>query len=189
MFSKTFIATLLASSAAATPIVSARAASDAFGLISIRSGTDLQNQAITANGGRLYIGKETSSYCPESVGSACPKGNSTTFVSNGNTLGLNTEVPGGQQVYIATDYSVSYTQPHSADTHGGVASGWTYTAGENGSLGSLSFPDYGFIACREGDGVYAVLLTPGGSGTENCTGIAVATVPYTGEGPSAWEYA
>lgn len=70
MFSKTFIATLLASSAAATPIVSARAASDAFGLISIRSGTDLQNQAIVANGGRLYIGKETSSYCPLATG--CP---------------------------------------------------------------------------------------------------------------------
>ena len=70
MFSKTFIATLLASSAAATPIVSARDASDAFGLISIRSGTDLQNQAIVANGGRLYIGKETSSYCPLATG--CP---------------------------------------------------------------------------------------------------------------------
>ncbi|MBY8978546.1 hypothetical protein KHP62_22365, partial [Rhodobacteraceae bacterium NNCM2] len=144
MFSKTFIATLLASSAAATPIVSARAASDAFGLISIRSGTDLQNQAIVANGGRLYIGKETSSYCPLATG--CPAGTSTTFVAGESTISLNTEVPGGQQVYIGTDYSVSYTQPHSADTHGGVTSGWVYTAGENGSLGSLSFPDYGFIA-------------------------------------------
>ncbi|TGO63832.1 hypothetical protein BOTNAR_0095g00300 [Botryotinia narcissicola] len=190
MFSKAFIATLLASSAAATPIVSARAASDAFGLISIRSGTNLQNQAITASGGRLWIGKDTSSYCPDTVVSNCPEGTSTTFVSGGNALGLNTEVPGGQQVYIATDYSVSFTQPHSADTHGGVVSGWNYIAGENGSLGSLSFPDYGFIACPgEGAGVYGVFLTPGGSGTGNCTGIAVATVPYTGQGPSAWEYA
>ncbi|KAF5870629.1 uncharacterized protein Bfra_009176 [Botrytis fragariae] len=190
MFSKTFIATLLAGSAAATPIISARADSNAFGLISIRSGTDLQNQAITASGGRLWIGKDTSSYCPDTVVTSCPDGTSTTFVSGGNTLGLNTEVPGGQQVYRATDYSVSFTQAHSADIHGGVASGWNYTAGENGSLGSLSFPDYGFIACA-GDvaGVYGVFLTPGGSGTGNCTSIAVATVPYTGEGPSAWEYA
>ncbi|TGO10804.1 hypothetical protein BTUL_0125g00180 [Botrytis tulipae] len=186
MFSKTFIATLLASSAAATPIVSARAASDAFGLISIRSGTDLQNQAITASGGRLYIGKKTSSYCPLEAG--CPAGTSTTFVAVGSTLSLNTEVPGGQQVYIATDHSVSFTQAHSGNTHGGVVSGWTYTAGENGSLGSLSFPDYGFIACRESDGLYGVFLTHGGSGTGNCTGIAVATVPYTGESPSAWQY-
>ncbi|TGO44033.1 hypothetical protein BCON_0636g00030 [Botryotinia convoluta] len=187
MFSKTFIATLLASSAAATPIVSARADSNAFGLISIRSGTDLQNQAITASGGRLWIGKDTASYCPLSTG--CPDGTSTTFVAGENTLGLNTIVPGGQQVYIATDYSVSFTQPHSADTHGGISTGWTYTAGEDGSVGSLSFPDYGFIACPgEGAGVYGVFLTPGGSATGNCTSIAVATVPYTGEGASAWEY-
>ncbi|KAF7945582.1 hypothetical protein EAE96_010349 [Botrytis aclada] len=187
MFSKAFIATLLAGSAAATPIVSARAASNAFGLISIRSGTDLQNQAITASGGRLWIGKETSSYCPLETG--CPAGTSTTFVAGESTLGLNTEVPGGQQVYVGTDYSVSYTQPHSADTHGGKASGFVYTAGENGGIGSLSFTDYGFIACRDTDGSYGVFLTPGGSGTGNCTGIAVGTVPYTGEGPSAWEYA
>ncbi|KAF7914131.1 uncharacterized protein EAF01_000541 [Botrytis porri] len=190
MFSKTFIATLLASSAAASPIVSARAAGDAFGLISIRSGSDIQNQAITASGGRLWIGKETASYCPDTVVTDCPNGTSTTFVAGESNLGLNTEVPGGQQVYIATDSSVSYTIPHSGDIHGGVASGWKYTAGENGSLGSLSFPGYGFIACPgEGAGVYGIFLTPGGAATGNCTGISVATVPYTGEGPSAWEYA
>ncbi|TGO14329.1 hypothetical protein BPAE_0657g00020 [Botrytis paeoniae] len=188
MFSKTFIATLLASSAAATPIVSARAASNAFSLVSIRSGTDLQNQAITASGGRLWIGKDTASYCPSTV-TSCPDGTSTTFVAGENTLSLNAGVPGGQQVYIASDYAVSFTQPHSADTQGGVISGWTYTAGENGSVGSLSFPDYGFIACPgESAGVYGVFLTPGGAGTGNCTNIAVATAPYTGEGSSAWEY-
>lgn len=70
MLSKTFIATLFASTAAASPIVSSRAADQAFGLISIRSGTDLQNQAIHAAEGRLWIGKDTASYCPLSTG--CP---------------------------------------------------------------------------------------------------------------------
>lgn len=59
MFSKAFIATLLASTVAASPVV-ARADGEAFSLLSIRSGTDLQNQVITANGGALWIGKESS---------------------------------------------------------------------------------------------------------------------------------
>ncbi|KAF7852779.1 hypothetical protein EAF04_010898 [Stromatinia cepivora] len=187
MFSKTFIATLLASSAAASPIVSARAAGNAFGLIAIRSGSDLQNQAINAFDGGLWIGKETSSYCPLAAG--CPAGDYTTFVGGENYLGLNVEVPGGQQVYVATNYAVSFTSPHSADTFGGQAAGWKYTAGEGSNFGSLSFADYGFIACASTNvGTYQVFLTPGGEGTGNCTSISVATVPSSDIGASAWEY-
>ncbi|KAJ8061415.1 hypothetical protein OCU04_009236 [Sclerotinia nivalis] len=188
MFSKTFIATLLASSAAATPIVSARSAGNAFGLIAIRSGSNLQNQAINAFEGGLWIGKETSTYCP--LASGCPAGKWTNFVAGEDTLDLNVEVPGGQQVYVADSYAVSFTAPHSADTHGGKAAGWKYTAGEGSNLGSLSFTDYGFIACASTDvGTYQVFLTPGGEGTGNCTSIAVATVPSSDVGASAWEYA
>ncbi|ESZ91745.1 hypothetical protein SBOR_7852 [Sclerotinia borealis F-4128] len=187
MFSKTIIATLLASTAAASPIVSARAAGDKFGLISIRSGTDLQNQAIVAYQGGLWIGKDTSSYCPLAEG--CPAGTDTTFAAGDNTLSMNVEVPGGQQVYVATSAAVSFTPPHSGDTQGGVVTGWTYTAGQDGALGQMSLPGYGFIACAstDGPGIYQVYATLGGSGTGNCSGIAVATVPYTGA-VSAWEY-
>ncbi|KAB8292394.1 hypothetical protein EYC80_008129 [Monilinia laxa] len=187
MFSKAFIATLLASTVAASPVV-ARADGDAFSLLSIRSGTDLQNQVITANGGALWIGKETSSSCPLDTG--CPAGTATTFHAGSGGLGLNVAVPGGQQVFIAPSSAVSFTQPHSGNTEGGKTQGWTYTAGKNGGFGSLSFPDYGFIACAstEGAGIYQIFATPGGSATGNCTGIAVATVPYTEEGASAYEY-
>ncbi|APA13320.1 hypothetical protein SS1G_08110 [Sclerotinia sclerotiorum 1980 UF-70] len=188
MFSKTFIAALFASSAVASP-VAARSASDAFGLISIRSGSNLQNQAINAFQGGLWIGKEPSSYCPLTEG--CPDGKYTSFVAGAdNTLFLNTEVPGGQQVYLADSYAVSYTVPHSADTRGGKVSGFTYTAGEGSNLGSLSFSTEGsgFVACATEVGVYQVFITPNGEGTGNCTGIAVATVPNTVAGPSAWEY-
>ncbi|KAA8564262.1 hypothetical protein MFRU_043g00520 [Monilinia fructicola] len=178
MFSKAFIATLLASTVAASPVV-ARADGEAFSLLSIRSGTDLQNQVITANGGALWIGKESS---------ANPAGSSTNFNAGNGGLFLDVAVPGGQQVYIAPSSAVSFTQPHSANTQGGKTQGWTYTAGKDGGFGSLSFPDYGFIACAstEGAGIYQIFATPGGSSTGNCTGIAVATVPYSGA--SAFEY-
>jgi hypothetical protein len=70
MFSKAFIATLLAGSAAATPIVAR--STGAFGLVALKTGTELQFASIVANGGQLWIGKKTASYCPESVGDACP---------------------------------------------------------------------------------------------------------------------
>ncbi|QSZ32588.1 hypothetical protein DSL72_002167 [Monilinia vaccinii-corymbosi] len=189
MFSKTFIATLLASTAAASPLVSARAEGNAFGLISIRSGSDLQARAINAAEGGLWIGKNTTTYCP--LTSGCPAGNTTTFTAANGLLSLNTAVPGGQQVYIASNTSaISFTPPHSADTHGGKAQGWNYTAGQGESFGKLSFPEYGFIACAstEGKGIYQVYATLGGSATGNCTGIDIATVPFSGEGATAWEY-
>jgi hypothetical protein len=73
MFSKALIATLLAGTAAATPI--ATRSTGAFGLVALKTGSSLQFSSIVANGGQLWIGKETASYCPESVGAACP-GNS-----------------------------------------------------------------------------------------------------------------
>ncbi|CAD6451142.1 e1fc85cf-5ef4-4346-a26b-94f37f8592a4 [Sclerotinia trifoliorum] len=189
MFSKTFIAALLAGSAAASPIVAARSTSGSFGLVSIRSGTDLQSQAINAFQGGLWIGKEPSSYCPFTEG--CPDGKYTSFVAGAETsLSLNTEVPGGQQVYVAKNYAVSYTEPHSANTFGGKLTGFNYTAGVGSTLGSLSYNgDYGFIACASTDvGTYQVFVTPGGEGTGNCTSIAIATASNPSAGPSAWEY-
>ncbi|KAI9639981.1 hypothetical protein NHQ30_011650 [Ciborinia camelliae] len=184
MFSKIFFATLLA-----TPLVSAcGGAAEAFGLISIQSGSRLQAQSINAVDGHLWIGKNTSSYCP--LKSGCPAGNITTFTAGNQTLHMNVEVPGGQQVYINTTAAISFTAPHSAETFDGLTTGWNYTAGEGSSLGRLTFPGYGFIACASTDGpdMYQVYATPGGVGTGNCTSIAINTVPYHGN-VTAWEYA
>jgi len=188
MFSKAFVATLLAGTAAATPI--AERSTGAFGLVALKTGSDLQFASIVANGGQLWIGKETASYCPESVGAACPAGNETSFAAGANAnVGMNVIVPGGQQLYISTDYAVSYTTAHSADTHGGKAQGWVYTAAPEGRVGSLTFPDYGFLACAspEGPGIYSIAATPGGTGTGNCTSISLGAVTYDGA-PTAWQY-
>jgi hypothetical protein len=71
MFSKTFIATLLASTAVATPIV-ARTSNKAFKLISFAfgPGSPIQGSDIVAYNGGLWIGKNTTSYCPENID--CP---------------------------------------------------------------------------------------------------------------------
>ncbi|KAM3081288.1 hypothetical protein ACMFMG_005243 [Clarireedia jacksonii] len=191
MLSKTFIATLLASTAAASPIV-ANAGSSTFKLISLAQGpgSPFQGLEIVAHNGALWIGKTTTAYCP--LKDNCPTGNSTAFTSNGNgNVAMNVVVPGGQQLYISTDYGVKYTAPHSADIHGGKADSWTYSppgVPTPTSVGVLEYPGYGFLACAdpEGEGIYSINATPGGTGTGNCTSIRLGTEAYTGA--PVWEY-
>ncbi|KAI1125614.1 hypothetical protein F5Y10DRAFT_226818 [Nemania abortiva] len=76
-------------------------------------------KAINASGGKFYINRNTSTYCPEGVsGLDCSlyAGSGTTFVTSNETttMSLVVTVPGGQQVYVAPDGSLSYTQAHSA---------------------------------------------------------------------------
>ncbi|KAI3340904.1 hypothetical protein F4824DRAFT_449926 [Ustulina deusta] len=75
--------------------------------------------AINASGGKFYINRNTSTYCPDGVsGLDCSlySGSQTIFaIGNGTTtMSLDVTVPGGQQIYIAPDGSLSYTQAHSA---------------------------------------------------------------------------
>lgn len=77
------------------------------------------------------------------------------------TLSLGVVVPGGQQVYVAPDGALSYTQPHSAyKPEGSVVDGWNKTEGAN--FGSLNFVD-GLVACPTTEGkpwqVYGALST------------------------------
>jgi hypothetical protein len=52
---------------------------------------------LNANAGAFWIGKPTSSFCPETV-KDCPTAvNTTSFVAQGSKLFLNAAVPGGQQ--------------------------------------------------------------------------------------------
>ncbi|KAI0188029.1 hypothetical protein EV127DRAFT_435298 [Xylaria flabelliformis] len=87
----------------------------------IAQGTDVFffGTAINASGGKFYINRNTSTYCPEGVsGLDCTvySGTGTTLViGNGTaTMSLQVSVPGGQQVYIGPDGALSYTQAHSA---------------------------------------------------------------------------
>ena len=147
-----------------------------FGVISARSASPIHLQELTARGGKFYLGGgPPSSYCPPQVGDACPSGNYTVLAGGQETLSLGVVVPGGQQVYVAPDGTVSYTTAHSAyKPDGSIVDGWSKTEGEN--FGFLTFKD-GLIACPAGEGqgyqVYGQI--PGITFAPECLGFNALT--------------
>ncbi|KAI0397695.1 hypothetical protein F5Y17DRAFT_454849 [Xylariaceae sp. FL0594] len=74
---------------------------------------------INASGLKFYINRPTATYCPEGIsGLDCSfyNGTQTVFAIGEGLSGmsLSVTVPGGQQVYVAPDGSLSYTIAHSA---------------------------------------------------------------------------
>jgi hypothetical protein len=145
--------------AAAVPSASASAVPEVdngyFGVISSRSASPIHLLPLTARGGKFYLGGGApSSYCPTEIGAEnCPPGNSTVLAGGDNTLSLGVLVPGGQQVYVDADGSLSYTQAHSAYLpEGSVREGFSREAPEGGAdFGHLDF-ESGFVACDAGEG-------------------------------------
>lgn len=128
--------------------------SDYFVVTAARSASPIHLLPVNARGGKFYIGAgPPSSYCPaETIGAAnCPPGTETVFAGGDKTLSLGVVVPGGQQVYVAPDGSLSYTTAHSAYTPAGsILDQFSKTAPNSGNnLGTLSF-ETGFVACPVG---------------------------------------
>ena len=154
-----------------------------FGVISSRSASPIHLQPLTARGGKFYLGGGgPSSYCPESVGSACPSGNSTVFAGGDGTLALGVVVPGGQQVYVAADGSLSYTVAHSANIPAGsTVDQFSKTAPSNGnSFGYLNF-ETGFVACPVGaanQGYQVYGQTQNFEASSDCLGFSALTCEF-----------
>lgn len=138
--------TQILSALAVALVAPVTAASDNFVGIAIRSGSDFQNAAINANDGTFWLNKATSGQASASKRDTL----NTVFTGGQGTLSLAASVPGGQQVYVAKTGELSFTQPHSADTHDGTSTGFNI----NGS-GAIQFEASGFLACSE-DGAYKV---------------------------------
>jgi len=193
MYTSTFLTILAAaSSAIATPLNSKRSdAGDAFTLISIRSGSDLQNAAISATDYGLWVGKSTTSSCPDSVGTACPEGTVTAFTAQEYSgINMDSEVPGGQKLYVGTDGTVSYSIPHSAELPAGaIISGFTYNEGTGGAVGTLTLENVGFVACPDSSStsIYQIFATAANFTRTDCLGINLGAVAYT-DSVAAWEY-
>nr|OQO24597.1 hypothetical protein B0A51_09008 [Rachicladosporium sp. CCFEE 5018] len=159
-----------------------------FTLMSIRSASPIHYGQITASGQRLYINRNTASYCPAQVGDACPAGNITTFAGGSDSLSMGVIVPGGQQVYIdPVCGAVGYTQAHSAAMpQGAIVGGWNVSLGD--PYGSLS-RDGGQVACpaADGEGGYQVFgQVEGLVLSEECLGFTAFAINATG--PGAWQY-
>jgi hypothetical protein len=125
------------------------ASAEFFGLISLRSGSPIHYQDLTASNHSIWLNKPTASFCPHSVAKigSCPLGNSTDFLGGTSTLGMGALVPGGQQVYIERDTgAVKYTVAHSASIpKDAIQTGWNLTEGD--SFGYLANENGGFVAC------------------------------------------
>ncbi|KAF1937503.1 hypothetical protein EJ02DRAFT_458673 [Clathrospora elynae] len=173
-------------SASATPVGPAY-----FGVISARSASPIHLLELTARGQKFYLGGPgPSSYCPVAqVGSACPPGNSTVLAGGDKTLALGVIVPGGQQVYVAPDGSLSYTGAHSAYIPpGSIVDKFSIEAPTDGeAFGHLSF-DTGFIACPAGVGqgyqVFGQITTT--KFPDDCLGFDALTI--ASNEPGAWQY-
>lgn len=193
MYTKSLLTATLAGLAAAVPVTQ-RAEDSSFNVFAIHSGTNVQNQAINANSQRFWIGKPTSTYCPETI--SCPSNTDVTaFAYNaaGTGLSMDDVVPGGQQVYVTADGQLGFTIAHSASIpEGASVSGFAYTSQtESGAPGELTWNGFSFSACPTGDeGVYQIYADNAAianSPDSTCINIAAATLNNTVG--AAWQYA
>lgn len=151
-----------------------------FGVIASRSASPIHLSALTARGGKFYLGGPgPTSYCPESVGAAnCPPGNETVLVGGNGGLSLGVVVPGGQQVYVAPGGALSYTIAHSANIPAGSIVNDFSREGPSGSaqFGTLSF-ETGFVACpaAAGQGYQVFGQVQGGTYGADCLGFSALT--------------
>ncbi|KAI0117458.1 hypothetical protein F4814DRAFT_448459 [Daldinia grandis] len=166
------------------------------GIWKIAQGTDVffWGDPINASDGKFWINKSPNTKCPTDVGDLdCSKypGTDTTFTGGNGTIFLNAGVPGGQQVYIAEDGSLSYTEPHSGKIpDGGIATGFSRTQSVAwGAPVNLYNSNKSWLICPVSEGeprekVYQLYV--GTSDKEGCYGTMVRT--YRSEGGDGWEY-
>ncbi|KAI0547051.1 hypothetical protein F4679DRAFT_555672 [Xylaria curta] len=115
------------------------------------------DQEINASGGKFYVNKPTETYCPSGVnGLDCSDfdGSETVFdLGYNDGMGLDVTVPGGQQVYIAPDGSLSFTQAHSAYIPpGSTVFGFWREQGPEPDTSYLRIVDLLWVICSVSDG-------------------------------------
>ncbi|KAK4626748.1 hypothetical protein CLAFUW4_05116 [Fulvia fulva] len=204
---KSFIAAAsLAALAAASPVPQAGTTEPLrFGGLALRSASPIHFGSINANSGALYIGKNTTTYCPEDsvAGStgACTSANTNqtifSYLNGQGTLSLSTMVPGGQQVYVTVGDEATgqlagqlkFTPAHSAMTSGpALTEGFAiaYDA-------KFQFEGQDWFACpvdefNSGYGIWSVARVGGSNAGEGCLGFTWRVVQVGDETASAWQY-
>ncbi|KAG6025403.1 hypothetical protein E4U41_001529 [Claviceps citrina] len=148
----------------------------------------IHKKPLAASGGKFWIGRPTSHYCPPQVGQSCPKGRDTSILVSNEyaTCSMNVVVPGGQQVYVAPDGSLSFTRPHSAYIPpGSNVTGFGLRGGE------LVTPSHRLVACPDAAAsnvwqIFAPLEAKGPpSNPGRCVEFRAVTAPAT---DPVWEY-
>lgn len=181
MVSKTIIAASLASAALATPVPASEPVTT-FSMIAVHSGdVNVHLRPIVANGDNFWLGKNTTTFCPESIGTCSNyPGVKTVLTTPQNGLEyLAAATPGFQPVYVSPTGNLSFVQAHvDAVPEGGIAKPFTYTPGASAnSAGSFTVPGDGIYACPAGEeGVYQIKSKISDAlDFSDCTGIGIAT--------------
>ena len=182
-----------------------------FTLMALHSGSPIHLSTVNASNGALWIGRNTSTYCPPSSSSAdlspamaaaagvntstnCSALTANTTVLAGGGNGLYVRVPGGQTLYSTSNGTLGYTRPHSVARPEGVLVAWGnfLALAEGRSYGCWSWGGSatgGLLACPSGeeDGAYRIAAVVNGTaGPAGCIGFQAAATPWTGA--PAWEY-
>ncbi|GAM82499.1 hypothetical protein ANO11243_004800 [Dothideomycetidae sp. 11243] len=149
-------------------------------------------------------GGSPSTSCPSNV-SPCPPGNVTAIISSRDQAALDTEVPGGQYIFVDKDGFLAYTSPHAGVIpKNATASGFQVTGPTAAGDGRGRFmfkgktakgPAEGFVACPSADlgPPYTIMVKYKGffkkyDPHHECTEIEISLSRYKSKMPAAWQY-
>lgn len=169
----------------------------AITLVASHSTSPIHLQPIAATNETFYIGKNTTSSCPEKEVVACPAGNVTSIIVDGDDgASMNAETPGGQIVYVLPTGALAFTPAHAegeVSVDNGTTNGFSYTNGTDGFPGHFNFQGWSWFACpvegaKEGTGPWQVFADVPGSDVSGCINFDALGEPYSNTGAAAWEY-
>lgn len=185
-------------------LASAAAAFDFTG-IAVHSGDfRVHQKSINANGGAFWIGKNTTTFCPDTIAkdNGCPKNPTggepftvfTAPAADQSPLFMDVEVPGGQESYIdPADGHWAFSIAHSAPPADAIY-GFQYsnvTTDNKDQQGELTLPGNGAIACPSDKPdeyqIFSNGFYKGKADKKDCIGLGISTLQYDG-GFAAWQY-
>lgn len=165
-------------------------------LVAAHSTSPIHLRPIEASNQYFYIGKKTTSYCPQEEVGACPVGNVTSVVvGGGEGASMNVEVPGGQIIYVMRTGALAFTPAHAegeASVNNGTTDGFSYTRGARGFPDRFRFQGWSWFACavKGADvkvGPWQVFADVPGSDVRGCIDFDALGEVYT-KGATAWQY-
>ncbi|KXS93493.1 hypothetical protein AC579_2224 [Pseudocercospora musae] len=169
----------------------------------LAEGTEIHQKFINANGLKFWIGKNTTTYCPEDSAAAdvCETANKNQtifgYLNGESKLQLLTQVPGGQQAYVTAGNETAgqvagelkFTPAHSSQTDGPAL----YDGFLNVYDAKLQFEGQDWFACpadnfNTGYGIWAQSRVEGSDPGAECISFTWHVDQLADDVVTAWQY-
>ncbi|KAI9046774.1 hypothetical protein LZ554_009511 [Drepanopeziza brunnea f. sp. 'monogermtubi'] len=198
MYAKTALICALAGFASASPTPNLQARDtdpNVFTVAASRPTTAIHQLVFNAKGNFFNLNNGTSTVCPDGEVDCLEAGNATVFKTRpeANTLFLDSVSAGGQQVYVAADGALAFLNAHSgAFPTGSLTAPFKFTpATTPGNVGSLTFKEKSFSACKDSaavnEEVWKIWADAVGTGAGvECISFNAVTSQW--DGPLAYKY-